>query len=211
MLTPSKPIITAFDFDGTLTYRDSFLPFLHFLSGTPATLVNVFLETPHLMQYLSGQYNRQDLKEAFITRFLKGKSREEIQSFADPFAIKVLPGLLRPKSLECIAWHKKRGHRCVLISANLDIYLEPWARMNGFDDVITSCVEFNAEDRVTGKLRGLNCRGHEKVRQLIKRLGPKENYILYAYGDSEGDRELLDLADYPFYRTLENAASNVLS
>jgi phosphatidylglycerophosphatase C len=200
MANLSKPIIAAFDFDGTLTYGDSLLPFLSYVSGKTAAGINTFFEIPHLLQYVLGSMDRQGLKEAFLTRFLKGKTRDEISTLGEQFAKEIIPGMVRPEGLQRIAWHKMQGHRCLLVSANLDSYLLPWGRLAGIDDIISSRVEFSSNGFVTGHLQGLNCRGAEKVRRLTEILGPKSEYILYAYGDSAGDRELLAFADYPFYR-----------
>ncbi|MBN9378559.1 MAG: protein CicA [Chlamydiales bacterium 38-26] len=202
MANLSKPTIAAFDFDGTLTYHDSLLPFLRFIKGDCATIKNIFLEIPLFILYLIGKANRQKVKEALLSRFLKGMSKQEIEIKAQKFAREIIPQKLRPQALERIHWHQKQGHRCILISANLDIYLKPWGQLVKFDRTITSKVAFSKEDFVTGKLEGLNCRGEEKVRRLLAEEGPREHYILYAYGDSAGDKELLDIADYPFYQRL---------
>lgn len=202
MATSSKPVVAVFDFDGTLTYRDSLLPFLHFVSGSTSTLTNLLLETPHVFQYLFNKLDRQGLKEALLKRFIKGKTSQEIQTQAVLFAKQVLPKLVRCEGIKRIAWHKNQGHRCVLISANLDVYLNPWGLQANFDDIISSRIEFSSDNKVTGQLIGCNCRGAEKVRRLTEVVGPRWEYVLYAYGDSEGDRELLDVADYPYYRRL---------
>ena len=88
MANISKPTVAAFDFDGTLTYRDSLLPFLHFVSGTRATIINIFWEIPHLIKYLLGYLDRQGLKEAFLTRFFKGKTQQDMQAYAELFTVK---------------------------------------------------------------------------------------------------------------------------
>ncbi len=95
-------------------------------------------------------------------------------------------------------WHQRQGHRCVLVSASMDIYLKPWAAAAGFDDVVCSTLEFH-DGRVTGRLAGGNCYGDEKARRLAQLLG-EQDYTLYAYGDSRGDKELLAMADYGYYR-----------
>lgn len=202
MANHSKPVIAAFDFDKTLTHRDSLLPFLHYAVGTATTFINIFFEIPHVIQFLFGRLDRQGLKEAFLTRFLKGTDQREMHHIAEQFSRQVLPKLVRPEGLERLAWHKSQGHRCILISANLDLYLNPWGHAAGFDHIIASRVEFSPEGKITGRLTGLNCRGPEKVRRLAEQVGEREEYVLYAYGDSEGDRELLDFADFPFYRRL---------
>lgn len=202
MANSSKPVVAAFDFDGTLTYGDSLLPFLQFVTGTSTTIKNLLLETPDVVQYLLGKLDRQGLKEALLTRFFKNKTLIEMQKYGEQYANQFLPKMLRPEGAKRIGWHINQGHRCVLISANLDIYLNPWGKKMGFQDIIASRVEFSPEEKMTGHLIGLNCRGPEKVRRLTEVVGPRTEYILYAYGDSKGDRELIDSADYPFYRTL---------
>ena len=87
---------------------------------------------------------------------------------------------------------------CVLISASIDAYLDPWSKLAGFDHVICSRLETTPAGNVTGRLVGLNCWGPEKVRRLEELFGPLKKYTLYAYGDSRGDKELLAGADYPF-------------
>jgi hypothetical protein len=52
-------------------------------------------------------------------------------------------------------------------------------------------------DYLTGRLLGKNCYGPEKVQRLKTLLGSLEDYVIYTYGDSKGDRELLAIAQYP--------------
>ncbi|MBZ0251782.1 MAG: HAD-IB family phosphatase, partial [Candidatus Methylomirabilis sp.] len=87
----------------------------------------------------------------------------------------------------------------------LDLYLEPWGRKAGFDDVLCSRLALEG-GAPTGRLEGGNCFGPEKVARLARALGPLERYELYAYGDSRGDRELLAAAAHPFYKTFPEAA-----
>lgn len=126
---------------------------------------------------------------------------EEVQKLGKHFAEGPLKTCLKPQALERLHWHKNEGHTTVLISANLSFYLVPWGQSQGFSHIIASELAVDNQQRVTGKLSGPNCYGQEKVVRLQKLLGPKSNYILYAYGDSPGDKELLELADFPFFRT----------
>lgn len=198
-----RSIVAAFDFDGTLTYEDTLVPFLRFTSGTALTYGKLALELPTLTSYVLGLASRQETKEAILRRFLANKSLHAAQEMGRTFAHEQLPNLVKPKALKKVGWHLERGHRCILVSANLDLYLEPWAKHVGFHHVICSQSEVNERGVLTGNLRGLNCWGSEKIRRLNDFLGPRENYLLYAYGDSKGDRELLAAADFAFYRTME--------
>lgn len=196
-----RPIVAAFDFDGTITTRDSLLPFLLYASGKWKTFSKLLFLSPALLGYSLNLLSRQEAKERTLKNFFSGKPLKELQATAKAFAhSETLKRLIKKSALERLQWHKNQHHRCILVSASIDLYLEPWTQLMGFDDLLCSNVEIINDQTISGRLSGLNCRGEEKIRRLETLLGPKDSYILYAYGDSSGDKELLQLADYPFYR-----------
>ncbi len=196
------PIVAAFDFDGTLTYCDSLFPFLLYAQGLAVVVSKIGKHIPSLIKCLLKKISRQQVKEEILTTFFGGRPIEEIRKLGKDFAYGKLNRLVKPEGLERLQWHLNQGHRCILISASLDIYLHPWANYTGFQDVISSRLESDNKGLATGKLIGKNCRGSEKVRRLLELVGPRENFCLYAYGDSEGDKELLEIADFPYYRRM---------
>jgi len=196
------PVVAAFDFDGTLTYRDTLLPFLIFVCGWILSMIKFATLAPTLMSYGLGKLSRQEAKECVITTFFQGMNIDELRRHGEVFAQKRLNSLLKPEGIRRVQWHKEQGHRCVLISASIDVYLDSWAKSVGFDDLLASRLATTHDDRITGKLLGENCRGAEKTKRLDELLGPRENYILYAYGDSRGDQELLAYADRAFFRKM---------
>jgi HAD superfamily hydrolase (TIGR01490 family) len=196
-----KPIVAAFDFDKTLTDRDTLIPFLIHSQGAVSTYGHAALLLPQVLLYTVGKISRQELKESFLAGCLKGKPLTALSHHGELFALKI-NRIIKPEALSRLLWHRQQGHRLVLVTAAIDLYIAPWAELVAlFDDVISSKVEIDSKGHLTGKLEGLNCRGAEKVRCLKQLLGPRSAYELYAYGDSEGDRELLAYADHPFYRT----------
>ena len=198
-----KPQVAAFDFDGTITRRDSFLFFLWKNSKPFPFIINLLKSTFPLLLFLFGKIGRQPLKEKYITLFFKGETLEKMEQRGNKFAEEELFKIVKKSALKKIEWHRKRGDRLILISASLDIYLKPWAKEQGFHDTLSSLLEIDSQSRVTGKLLGKNCRGQEKVSQLKKLIGEKENYELWAYGDSDGDEDLLQFADHQFYSTFK--------
>lgn len=197
----TKPTIAAFDFDGTITNCDSLLPFLFYTTGYMKSLVKLFLVSPTLLSYCINITSRQRTKECVLSKFFKGLSQHELQQLGKNFAASnQLARHMKPAALKRIAWHQKQGHRCILISASINIYLDPWSKQMGFDDLICSRLELDQNHKITGHLQGLNCWGEEKTRRLTELLGPKSNYILYAYGDSKGDEALLAMADYAYLK-----------
>lgn len=197
-----KTIVAAFDFDGTITTRDSLLPFLLYTTPWWKTFYKLGRLSPSFFTFLMNKNRRQQTKEDVLTAFFQGLPIDKFCELGHAYAHSTtLKNLIHPEALRRIAWHREQKHRCIVVSAAIESYLVPWSKHIGFDDVICSQIEVSPEGTVTGKLRGLNCWGPEKVQRLTELLGPKD-YILYAYGDSRGDQELLSLADYPFYRQM---------
>ena len=202
-----KPIVAAFDFDGTLTRRDTLFPFLLYLVGPAVFARHMLVLSPVLAAYGLRLMRNDVAKEKVLARFLRGMNIDALQEKATQFALKKLPQLLRKEAMQRLAWHKKQGHRCVVISASLELYVQPWAIKAGFDDVIASHLETQADGLISGNLAGKNCYGSEKIRRLEALLGSASGYTLYAYGDSRGDRELLAAADHAYYRHIPNSFS----
>jgi phosphatidylglycerophosphatase C len=197
------PVVAVFDFDGTLTYRDSFLPFLCKAVGRLRFWWGMFVLSPVLAKYALGFTSNWRAKEAFLTHFLADWTAEEMHRVADRFAVQDIPKILRPEALERVKWHQEQGHQLLIVSASPEAYLLPWAKTMGFDRVISTRLEVR-EGRLTGRMLGKNCHGLEKVQRLQEFLEDLNGYCLYVYGDSKGDRELLKIAKYPYYRKFKD-------
>jgi HAD superfamily hydrolase (TIGR01490 family) len=92
-------------------------------------------------------------------------------------------------------WHQEQGHVVILVSASLGSYLHPLGDLLEVDAVL--CTELEVKDGLlTGKLVGQNCRGKEKASRVQKWCldsGIASDDLVYAYGDSSGDIQLLEL------------------
>ena len=202
MSKDDKPIVAAFDFDGTLTRRETLLAFLLHTFGKTRVAYNALLLSPTLLGYALGLIPNDIAKQRVFVRCLGGMRMEELEAHGKQFAEQILPGLMRQEAMQRLAWHQQQGHRCVVISASMTLYVSPWAIKAGFDDVLATNLETRPDGTTTGMLAGENCYGVEKVHRLEVLLGEREGYTLYAYGDSRGDRELLEMADFGFYREM---------
>jgi HAD superfamily hydrolase (TIGR01490 family) len=200
----TKPVVAAFDFDGTLTSHDTLFPFLLHVAGPLRFSLKLITLLPTLTLYTLGLLRNDIAKVIVLRRFLDNMELPTLQQQALEFAENKLPTLVRSEAMQRLSWHKQQGHRCVVVSASLEIYLQPWASKVGFNDVLSSRLEALDSGRTSGNLLGENCFGPEKMRRLETLLGPRVGYILFAYGDSRGDKELLSAADYPFYKSFTN-------
>jgi HAD superfamily hydrolase (TIGR01490 family) len=95
-------------------------------------------------------------------------------------------------------WHQREGHVVVFVSASLSPYLEPLGDLCEVDAVLCTTLETH-EGMYTGNLIGANCRAGEKVARLkewMTEAGIDHSSLMYAYGDSSGDTDLLAAAEF---------------
>lgn len=196
--TPAQTTVAAFDFDGTISTRDTFVPFLLRAFGWSRVLRALLPLTFTGLAVILGQGSRDAFKARLIARLFTGIPVSTLTPHGSAHAAAIRP-LLRPQALARIQWHRARGHRLVMVSASLDLYLRDLAEHLCFDDLL--CTQLEREGACfSGRMAGGNCRGAEKVKRLHALLGELSRLELYAYGDSDGDREMLEIAQYPCYR-----------
>jgi len=131
----------------------------------------------------------------------QGVPSSGVRQLGAQYAATIIPNTVRPLALERIGWHRSRGDDVVVVSASLDVYLDPWCETRGLDHICTRLEE--QDGRLTGKCVGGDCSGREKVRRITERYDLTRYLRVYAYGDSGEDREMLDLAHKKFYRWRE--------
>lgn len=146
-----------------------------------------------------GYCSRDQLKAKVIARLFRGVAQATVQQAGREHAAAV-EAYFRPAALEQIAWHRDQGHRLIMVSASLDGYLQYVATTLGFDDLLCTTLEVDEQQVCTGATVGGNCRAMAKVHRLQQHLGDLSQFELYAYGDSAGDKEMLEVADHPSFK-----------
>jgi HAD superfamily hydrolase (TIGR01490 family) len=192
--------LALFDFDGTLTRGDSFIPFLNDVIGPGALARSAAVCSPWLLGYAAGLVGNDVAKERLLKATIRGRDADGLNRAGFEFARDIVPALLRDDMMARLRRHRDEGRLCVLVSASLDLYLKPWARGAGFDHVICSRLAFDDSGRATGALAGGNCHGAEKVARIRAWLadkGPIGHSV--AYGDTSGDAPMLAMADEGFW------------
>lgn len=186
------PVLIAFDFDGTLTTHDSFMAFLRWRAGLGGYLIGMTKLAPAALKYLFHR-DRGRLKAAAAREFLGGVPREQVEREAAEFATKVGWSIFRPDAMRTWRYWRGKGARVVIVTASPETTVAPFARSLGAHKLIGTCLEFDADDRVTGLFATPNCRGDEKVRRLREIFG-EDVELAAAYGDTPGDKPMLKLA-----------------
>jgi phosphatidylglycerophosphatase C len=192
--TVYRPLV-AFDFDGTLTCKDSFQDFVAWGAGPRRYAVGLLQLAGPALAYLRN-HDRGALKAAVVARFLRGMRKSEVEGHAQAYATQRAPVLLRPDALRAWRRWQSEGARLIIVSASPELIVAPFGRGLGAERVVGTRLAVDADSRLTGALDGANCRGPEKVRRLREIYG-EDVRLEAAYGDSDGDAEMLTLADEP--------------
>ena len=205
-----RPVVAAFDVDGTLTRRDCVVPFLLRL-GAWRLMFGLARRAPSVIAALARR-DRQRLKVIATAVAVRGRSVADVEQVAATFGVEI-EQWLRDDTVARLNWHRRQGHAVVLVSASYELYLDVLGRALGVDAVLATRLATVSDVsgdgvRYTGALVGDNCRGPEKLRRLDEWLatrdgieGGRRGIVLWAYGDSVGDRELLGAADHPVWAT----------
>lgn len=204
--------IAAFDFDGTLTRRDTLLPFLARACGPRVLGRTVRRIAPTAVRARARRlpaelHHRDATKAALLQDLFAGRHGEWLQAEGREYAT-TLGAKLRPEMVEQVQWHREAGHELVIVSASLQTYLDPFAASYGFDHVIAVELEVDDDGVLTGQMAGPNVRGPEKAVRLRRWLGDELPEMMWAYGNSSGDTELLEMADVPVWVAGRQRAAN---
>lgn len=187
--------IVAFDFDGTLTTKDTLLAFVRYAKGKRAFWWG-FLCHAHLLVLMKlGLYPNWRAKQRVFSYFFKGMEIEVFDRLCQQFAASSC-WLLRPEGVRAVEQAGASGAEVLVVSASIDNWVQPF-----FPEVkvIGTQIEV-ADSRLTGRFLTPNCYGQEKVNRILALYPDRQTYHLTAYGDSRGDRELLAFADEAHYK-----------
>lgn len=189
------PELAVFDLDGTITRRDTLLPYIAGLLGRhPGRLWRLPGGLAALIRFAFDR-DRGRLKSALVRRLLVGLAPAEIGAWNREFITRLRAGGLLAGAMERIAWHRASGHRLVLLSASIDLHVPDLAAALGFDEWICTRLTRFPDGRLEGRLASPNRRGEEKarvVRELLARDAPGRSH---AYGNSSADLPHLKLVD----------------
>ena len=193
-----KKGIAFFDFDGTITKKDTLLEFIRFTKGSFSFYTGFLVNLPYLFAYKFKIISNQSAKERVLKFFFNGTAVEEFNRKCQQFAELIVPKLVRLKALDEIERLKGLNITVVVVSASPENWIEHWTKALGLE-LIASRLEI-LNGKVTGKILGQNCHGDEKVVRIKEVYDLSSYNIIAAYGDSGGDKPMLALAEHAYYR-----------
>lgn len=190
--------IAVFDFDGTITKKDTLLEFIKHSMGNMKFFIGFLQFTPLLVLMKLQLYPNWKAKEKIFSHFYKDVVLEDFRKMCTTF-FEDNKGLVYAQAKEQILMHKAEGDRVVIVTASMEEWVRPFGKWLGVDDVLGTQLEI-VDGRLTGRFATKNCYGQEKVNRLLESYPNRKDYTLVAYGDSRGDKELLNFADEQHYK-----------
>ena len=192
--------LALFDFDGTITTRETFADFVRTAAPPERVARGRWQLAPWIAGYRLGMVSGTTVRAKIVDVAFRGLDAATLRERGEDFARQVLPPLLRPEAMARIAWHRQRGDRVVVVSGGFDLYLAPWCAAHALDLICSSL--HSVEGVLTGRYQGAQCVNEEKARQVQARYPRAQYREVHAYGDTREDRALLALADHVAYRRM---------
>jgi HAD superfamily hydrolase (TIGR01490 family) len=190
--------IAFFDFDGTITTKDTLFEVIKFQKGKAGFYRGLLVNAPVLAALKLKLVSNQFAKEKVLRYFFKGRDISLFQEACDLFADEVLPTIVRQGAAAEINKLKASGFEIVVVSASAENWIKKWSDNIGVQ-LIATRLETN-DKLLTGKIKGQNCNGDEKAVRIKSAYDLSQYDEVYCYGDTSGDKPMLALATKAFYK-----------
>jgi phosphatidylglycerophosphatase C len=195
--------LALFDFDGTITTRETWPAFMRLAVPTTRQVVATAALSPMIVGYKLGAVPARVVRSVLTKVGLRGIPENQVLRAGRHFTRTALPGLIRPMAHERIEWHQARGDIVVVVSGSLELFLSEWCAQRGLRLIGT---RLESKDGVlTGRFLGRECCGEEKAARVREAHTLRDFTDISAYGDTLEDREMLSLAGRRYYRWQEVA------
>ncbi|MFH1244037.1 MAG: HAD-IB family phosphatase [bacterium] len=199
--------LAIFDFDGTITTKDSFNDFLRYRFGwwkfVTSTMTNVFW----IILYLMGIVDNRVPKEKILQKLVGKVNKMAWEKETWQYARDRLPDIIKREALERIRWHQKSGHEVVVVSASLGSWIKPWAENNQIKTVLASTLKEKGKYYLPEI--ATNIFGNHKV-SAFKKLYPNyRDRVIYAYGDHRSDEGILSLAQFSYRKIMPRVPNDL--
>lgn len=191
---------TLFDFDGTLTRGDSFTGFIRHVHGTWGLIRVLLKSAPAIALWKSGLRDNTYAKLRMFAAAFRGMPIDEFRRHGEDY-ITGIDRMLRTEVVDELRSAVSQGDKVAIVSASLGDWIRPWAHANGVQHVLATEPETDAAGSLTGRFSRQNCQREEKCRRILEAFPEiadnRSECHVTAWGDSDGDTEMLELADEP--------------
>ncbi|TCM67766.1 HAD superfamily hydrolase (TIGR01490 family) [Acinetobacter calcoaceticus] len=187
--------LALFDFDGTLCNKDSFTGFIFYALSKRHIVKQGIKILPWIQAYYLNIYPAHSMRSKLFHAMFADSPTQDILALADEYAPRLL-SQLNQELYQQLLKHQQLGDDIVLVSASVDIYLEPLCQLLKIDLICTE-TEIKAQ-RFTGKYITPDCSSAQKRIRILEKYRLSSYAKVYAYGNSNEDLKMLSLADFPY-------------
>lgn len=181
------------DFDGTLTTKDSMMAIIIYQRGRLGLALALLRVLPWLILMFMGRYSNQRTKERLLHNCFGRMTEEEFNAFCQSFADSHRH-ILRNDLYDRLVKVKASGDEVVVVTASPENWVSrfvPEFKVLGTKMEFTPCF--------SGRFLTPNCYAQEKVNRILAAYPElktaRSRYHVTAFGDSRGDKEMLEFAD----------------
>lgn len=193
-----KRRIAFFDFDGTVTKKDTLIEFIRYSRGRTAFIAGLLLYSPILVAYKLKLISNHVAKQFLLRHYFGNMPANDFDKLCRDFNDQVVDRLIRPKAWKEIQKLKESGTEIVIVSASPENWVRCWCEKSKLKCIATRMQVIN--NLMSGNIEGNNCYGIEKVRRIKELYNPDDYEDIYCYGDTNGDKPMLSLATISFYK-----------
>ncbi len=190
--------LALFDFDGTITTKDSLFDFIRYAVGTKRYYAGLLKKLPMLIAFKLKLIPNNEAKMKLLAHYFKGYDAQKFRELGRSYALTQIDPIVRKEAKDRLNYHKEQGDRIIVVSASLTCWLEPWCQREGIE-LLSTQMEIE-HGKLTGRFATPNCHGQEKVNRIQAHLVLNDYTEIYSYGDSSGDTEMLAVATQGYYR-----------
>lgn len=190
--------LALFDFDGTLTTRETFVDVLRACTPRWRIAAGRAVLAPCVLAYRAGRLSAGGMRAVASRVAFAGRDAAVVRARMRDAAFDVLPALECPAMIARLHAHRDRGDRVVVVSGNYEWLLAPWCDAHGVE-CLASRLEIRA-GRLTGRYDGAQCAGTHKPERVHAHVDVGAFDRVHAYGDTAEDDALLALAHVRTFR-----------
>lgn len=185
--------LVLFDFDGTITSKDTFPLFFKFSFNYIKFLLGFFLHLHKYFLHKINIINAETLKLSILIYFLKGRNiywiHEKGKHFIDYLETKQI---IKPEFITKINQFKNQNAEIYVVSASPEIWIKQFCLKHQIKFI---CTELEYCNHIfVGKFSTKNCNYLEKKNRILNEIQINDYSQIIVYGDSSGDEEMMSLA-----------------
>lgn len=192
--------LAIFDLDETLIHGDCASLWSEQMARLDWVDGKSFLRRDHelMAAYGKGHLAMEDYM-AFSLEPLAGRTPEEVIHLVEPWVEDVIEPLIFSDACRCIAEHRRKGDRILVISASGEHLVGPIAGRLGIDEFLAINLEV-VNGVYSGRTTGVLTYREGKITRLLEWLDQEEENLEGAsfYSDSRNDLPLLLKVDHPY-------------